>query len=198
MEDRMTVTGCRTGAIVAFVGVLGAAPAFPSPSSLPATTVIPVTFETTASSATSRPEEKVLARVRQDVVRAGQVVIPAGSELRGHVISARPSGRVKGRASLSLAFTAITVNGRTQPIAARRIALLAPATHGRDAKVIGGGAGAGALVGAIADGGKGAAKGALVGAGAGTGVVLATKGREVTIPAGSRWRVRLLRPLVLD
>jgi hypothetical protein len=42
------------------------------------------------------------------------------------------------------------------------------------------------------------AKGAVVGAGAGTGVVLATRGKEVTIPAGSRWRVRLARALALD
>jgi hypothetical protein len=28
--------------------------------------------------------------------------------------------------------------------------------------------------------------------------VLATRGKEVSIPAGSRWRVRLARPLVVD
>ena len=76
--------------------------------------------------------------------------------------------------------------------------MLAPRTHGRDAKIIGGGAAAGALVGAIADGGKGAGVGALVGGGAGTGAVLATRGKEVTLPAGARWRVRLLKPLMLD
>ncbi len=53
-------------------------------------------------------------------------------------------------------------------------------------------------MGAIADGKSGAAKGALVGGAAGTGAVLATRGKEVSIPAGSRWRVRLVRPLVVD
>jgi hypothetical protein len=161
-------------------------------------TVIPVSFETTVSSATSRPEDKVLARVRQDVRVGGAVAIPAGSELRGHVISARRSGKVKGRAFLSLAFTDLAIGGKSYTIAARRVAVLAPATHGRDAKIIGGTTAGGAVVGAIADGKKGAAVGGLVGAGAGTGVVLTNRGKEVTLPAGSRWRVRLVKPLVLD
>ena len=49
----------------------------------------------------------------------------------------------------------------------------------RDAAIIGGGAGVGAAIGAIAGGGKGAAIGAAVGGGAGTGTVLATKGKEI-------------------
>jgi hypothetical protein len=167
-------------------------------SRLPAGTALPVTFETTVSSATSNAEDKVLAKVRADVRSGGRVVVPSGSELRGHVISARRSGKVKGRAYLSLRFTELTVDGKTYPISSGRISLLAPKTHGKDAKVIGGGAAAGALVGAIADGKHGAAVGGLVGGGAGTGVVLATRGKEVTLPAGARWRVRLLKPLILD
>jgi len=149
---------------------------------LPAGAAIPVTLETTVSSATSHPEDRVDAKVRADVLSGGKVVIPAGSELRGHVVSARRSGKVKGRAYLST----------------RRIGVRGQPSHGRDAKIIGGGAGAGAVVGALVDGKGGAAKGALVGAGAGTGAVLATRGKEVTFPAGSHWRVRLLKPLELE
>ena len=165
---------------------------------LPAGTALPVTFETTVSSVTSNAEDKVLAKVRADVLSGGRVVVPAGSELRGHVISARRSGKVKGRAYLSLRFTELSIGRKTYAISTGRISRLAPPTHGRDAKVIGGGAAAGALVGAIADGKKGAGVGALVGGGAGTGVVLATRGKEVTLPAGARWRVRLLKPLIVD
>jgi hypothetical protein len=176
---------------------LGAAPVQAANHTMPTGTVLPVTFETTVSSATSRAEEKVLARLREPV-RVGAATLPEGSELRGHVISVHRSGKVKGRASLTLAFTQITANGKTYTLPARRISLLAPETHGKDAKIIGGSAGAGALVGAVVDGKSGAAKGALVGGGAGTGVVLATRGKEVSIPAGSRWRVRLAGPLVVD
>lgn len=187
----------RVVSFLAVSVVVSAGPVLAAAGTLPVGTILPVTFETTVSSATSRAEEKVLARLRQPV-RVGNVSLPEGTELRGHVLSVHRSGKVKGRASLSLAFTQITANGKTYPLAARRISLLAPATQGRDAEIIGGGVGAGALVGAIADGKSGAAKGALVGGGAGTGVVLATRGKEVAIPAGSRWRVRLVRPLVVD
>jgi len=163
----------------------------------PAGTVLPVTFETGVSSATSRAEEKVLARLREDV-KVGSRTLPAGSELRGHVVSVRRSGKVSGRASLSVSFTQLTAGGKTYPMLSNRISLLAPTTHGRDAEMIGGGVGAGALVGAVLDGKEGAAKGAAVGGAAGTGTVLATRGKEVAIPAGSRWRVRLARPLLLD
>ncbi len=92
--------------------LVGAAPARAASHTLPVGTVLPVTFETTVSSVTSRPEEKVLARLRQPV-RVGDATLPEGSELRGHVISVRRSGKVKGRAYFSLAFTQLTANGKT-------------------------------------------------------------------------------------
>jgi hypothetical protein len=165
---------------------------------VPAGTVIPVRFETTVSSATSHAEDRVDAVVRNDVRVRGAVAIPAGSELRGHVVTARRAGKIKGRAYLSVQFDRLVVRGRTYDIATRRLGVEAPSGTGRDAKTIGGGAGAGAIVGAIADGKSGALKGALIGGAAGTGVVLATRGKEVTLPAGTRWRVRLVRPLALE
>jgi hypothetical protein len=174
-----------------------AAPSF-ADTSLPSGTVIPIRMKTTVSSATSRPEDAVLAVVRQPVYRRGRVVIPAGSELRGHVVTARRSGRVKGRAYLAVRFTEIEIDGRRYPVGARALAQEAPGTGRRDAGVIAGGALGGAVVGAAADGKKGAGKGALIGGAAGTGVVLATRGKEVTFPAGGRYRVRLSRTLSLD
>src|SRR2546428_10323363 len=90
-------------------------------SRLPAGTALPVTFETTVSSATSNAEDKVLAKVRADVRSSGRVVVPAGSELRGHVLTARRSGKVKERAYLSLRFTELSVGGRTYPVSTGRI-----------------------------------------------------------------------------
>jgi hypothetical protein len=165
---------------------------------LPAGTVIPIRLQTTHSSANSRLEERVLATVRQNVYVGGEVAIPAGSELRGHVVSARRPGRVKGQGYLAMDFDRLVVRGRTHEVGVRRLALLAPRSRGRDAKMIGGGTGAGAVIGAIADGKKGAVKGALIGGATGTGVVLSTRGKEAQMPAGSRWRVRLSQALVVE
>ncbi len=61
----------------------------------------------------------------------------------------------------------------------------AESTTKADVAKIGAGAIGGAIIGAIAGGGDGAAKGAAIGGSAGTGVVLATRGREVTVAAGT-------------
>ena len=167
-------------------------------TTLPAGTVLPVRFETTISSASSRPEDKVLAVVRENVLDdEGGVVIPAGSELRGRVVSARRAGKVKGRSYLAVSFDSVEVHGRVHAVSTNRLGVLGRSGAKKDAAIIGGGTGAGALVGAIADGKGGAAKGALIGGATGTGVVLATRGPEVVIPAGARYRVRLADSLVV-
>jgi len=99
----------------------------------------------------------------------------------GKVVSAEGSGRVKGRAKMSLALTSIEVRGVEYPIRTGHLFIEAQATKRQDAVKIGAGAGIGAAIGAIAGGGKGAAIGAAAGGGAGTGLVLATKGKEVQL-----------------
>jgi len=94
-------------------------------------------------------------------------------------MSAKDSGRVKGRASIQLMLTEIVRPGKSLSISTKPYSAVAEATKKRDAAVIGGGAGIGAAIGALAGGGKGALLGAAIGGGAGTGTVLATKGKEI-------------------
>jgi len=194
----MTHTRVWTHALLGVATALLANEALAATRSLPAETVIPAALETTISSATSHPEDKVIAKVRTDVRSGDAVVIPAGSELRGHVVTVRRPGKVKGKSYLSFKFDELVVNGKTYPIATHTNGMEGHDAHKKDAATIGGGAAAGAVVGALVDGGSGAAKGAAVGGAAGTGVVLATRGPDVTLSAGSQWRVRLLKPLALD
>ena len=65
---------------------------------------------------------------------------------------------------------------------------MAAPTKGRDAKTIGlpAAAGGGVLIGALVGGKKGAAIGAGIGACAGTAAVLATPGKPVVWPEGTR------------
>jgi hypothetical protein len=129
-----------------------------------------------------------------DVTSDGHVLAPAGSELRGRVTAAVDSGRVKGRARLAFAFDTLVVDGESYPISARATDITAENTHKKDAAIIGGGALAGGIIGAIADGKGGAGKGALIGGAAGTGAVLATKGKQVSLPAGTQINVKLTAP----
>lgn len=158
---------------------------------LPAGSVVPVRFKTTASSATSRPGDLVLAAVRSDVVHDGRVVIPAGSEVRGRVVAARRPGKVKGQAYLAVRFDSVTVRGRSYRLATHTLAAVGKKGTKKDAALIGGGTIGGALIGGLIDGKEGAGKGALIGGAAGTGAVLTTRGKDVAFPAGARYRLRL-------
>ena len=161
------------------------------PMDVPEGTELYLKLETPVSSETAQPEQSVRARVARPVVVAGMTVIPEGAPVTGTVVSAERSGRVKGRASLALRFNRVTVEKTPYTINTARIVREAEATKGEDATKIGIGAGAGAAIGAIAGGKKGAAIGAGIGGGAGTGAVLATRGKEVTIPAGATLRTTI-------
>jgi hypothetical protein len=104
---------------------------------------------------------------------------------------------VKGRAHLVVAFGEVRVEGRTYTIEATGFDVTAGSSAGKDAKIAGGAAAAGVLIGAIADGGSGAAKGGLIGGAAGGAAVLATRGAEVELPSGSRYQIKLKKSLRL-
>lgn len=169
----------------------------PAPLVLPEGTSVPVVLETGLSSGTSKVGDLVVARVSQDVLVGERVVVPADTEVRGRVTAAVRSGKVKGRARLAIAFDRMLVRGREQAVEMEPIDITAKAQKKRDGAVIAGGAGAGAIIGAIADGGHGAGIGALIGAGAGTGAVLLTRGQEVQLPAGGKWNLQVTRTATL-
>ena len=165
----------------------------PNPITIPEGATFPLVLETAMSSATSRAGDRVVARLAEDVRVGDKVVVPAGSEVRGRVTAAVPSGRVKTRARLAFDFDTLVLDGKEHPIGTRPVDIAAGDTHNKDAATVGIGAGAGAIVGAIANGGKGAGIGALIGGAAGTGVVLVNTGKEVALGSGTRVTVRLTR-----
>jgi hypothetical protein len=122
--------------------------------------------------------EGVLTR---DVVVNGKVLAKAGAPVRGKVTSAQSSGRLKAPGLLSVRLT--SVNGKA--VTTGSLSRKGKSHTKSNATKIGGGAAAGALIGALAGGGKGAAIGTLAGAGAGTGVAAATGKMEAVIPAES-------------
>ena len=116
-----------------------------------------------------------------DIVEHGKVVARAGSPVKGKVTYVNRSGRLHKPGALTLRLTSI--NGET--VYSSRVSRQGKSHTKSNVTKIGGGAGAGALIGAVAGGGKGAAIGAGAGAAAGTGVAAATGKQEVRIPAES-------------
>jgi hypothetical protein len=164
-----------------------AAPAAPvvRQVTLPVGTALALELTSPVSTETAQIETPVTARVRQAVVVNGVTAIPAGSTVNGEVVDVSRPGRVQGRARLGLRFTSVVVDGERYSIRTNPVMFEGEATKGEDAAKIGAGAGIGAVIGGIVGGGDGAAKGAAIGGAAGTGAVLATRGRDVELAAGS-------------
>lgn len=165
---------------------------------VPAETPLRLTLLDDVASDTSNVEDRVSARVASDVHVAGKTVIPEGSRVSGVVTYAQPSAKVKGRAGVTVRFRTLTIGSRTYDITAEPVRREARGTKAKDARNIGIGAGAGAVIGGIIGGRKGAGIGAAVGGAGGTGVVLATKGEEVRLPSGTEISTRLDAPLVVE
>lgn len=146
---------------------------------VPAGTRIEVRLTQSISSKKNRSGDEFGAVLEQGLKVGDQVVVPQGSLVIGKLLDVKGSGKVKGRARMSLVLMKIQMEDEYYPIDTNRITVEAKATKRRDAKTIGGATGVGALIGGIAGGKKGAAIGAAIGAGGGTAAVLTTKGKEV-------------------
>ncbi len=170
----------------------------PRPRVVAAGTALPIALKAGLTTKTAQTEDRVVAELTQDVVVDGDVLLPAGSEVIGHVVTALRSGHVKGKARLVVSFDTVRAGGRTHRIDATGFDVTAGSSAGKDAKIAGGAAAGGAIIGAIAGGGSGAAKGGLIGGAVGGAAVLATRGKEVELPAGSRYKIELRKSLRLN
>jgi type IV secretion system protein VirB10 len=164
---------------------------------IPAGTTLRLKLQSAVASDTSRVEDTVRAELRQAVAVDGRPVLPAGTEVVGTVTDVKRSGRVKGRALVAYRFNSLRTEGERYDIKTTQLSHQAAATKGQDAKKIGIGAGAGAALGAILGGGSGAAKGAAIGGAGGTGVVLATRGKDVHLGPGAEVTTKLTAPLTV-
>jgi hypothetical protein len=158
-------------------------PAPPKPQFvvIPSGTSVHVRLQDPLDSSVNHAEDTFRVILDRDIQVDGKVAAPRGSILQGKISSVARSGRVEGRAAMSLQLTSMQIADQTYPIQTGLLAFEAESTKKKDATKVGVGAGIGAVIGAIAGGGKGAAIGAAVGGGAGGATVLATRGKEVKL-----------------
>jgi len=147
------------------------------------------------STKTAKTGDSFSAILEEPITADAWTVAAAGAKVDGRIVEADKGGRVKGKASLSIELTGLTLaDGRKIDIVTSPISNEAAANKGKNAAKIGVAAGAGAAVGAIAGGGKGAAIGGLIGAGAGT----AMRGDSAEIPAESVIAFELRSPVTIQ
>ena len=164
---------------------------------IPAGTALPLELETDLSSETAQVETPVRARLKQALSVNGVAAIPAGAILVGEVTDVERAGKVKGRSRLAFTFNRLEANNVREDVRTNPLTFQGEASKGEDATKVGAGAVGGAIVGGILGGGEGAAKGAAIGGAAGTGVVLATRGKDVKLTSGTDLAASLAAPLTI-
>ena len=164
------------------------APVTKRASDAPAGTEFDVKLRKGLSSSTAAVEDHFEATTLVDLMAGSRTIVPAGSIMRGTVTAVNKAGHVDRKASISIAFDRITIGSTSYVIDAKVTQAIEGEGYKGDAAKIGAGAGVGAVIGGILGGFKGAMAGILVGGG---GVVAATEGKDVVLPAGSVLRVKL-------
>jgi hypothetical protein len=164
---------------------------------IPIGTSITVRMIDAVNSEQSRLGETFRASVDEPVMVDGQVVVPRGADALTKLVEDQQSGKIAGKTVLTLVLQQVLVNGRMVDLTSGDVSQSSGSRGARSAKVIGGTAALGAIIGAVAGGGKGAAIGAGSGAAVGTGAEVLTKGQTVKIPSETRLTFTLQQPAQL-
>ena len=163
---------------------------------------------------TSKPGDRFTASITEPVRGSnGATVIPAGTRVEGEVAETEEGktlAALRGKGKLSLRFRDLVLpTGQTLPLTATLVSVndtngkntkkadeegqVQSSTRNKDvAKDVGIGAGIGTVAGLVFGG---PLKGLAIGALAGGGYVLATKGKEVNLPAQTGMVIRLDQPV---
>src|SRR5258707_2459640 len=174
----------------------------PEPTAMPVTlpehTAIRVTLDQSLATNGSSPGDHFAATVSEPVLVDGRTVIPKGAHAEGLVVDARKSGRVKGRARLELALQSVEVDGQNYDVRTMVRTRVGRDHKKRNLGLMGGGAGGGLLIGALAGGGKGALIGGPIGLGAGATAALLTGKKDIKLRAETPLKFELAEPVTIN
>jgi len=127
----------------------------------------------------------------------GAEVIPAGTDVTGHIVDLKSAGKFKGQSLIVLQLDSINANGTTYNLQTDQYRKEGSSRGKNTAEKVGGGAIIGGIIGAIAGGGKGAAIGSAAGAGVGGGTQAASKPKPVKLPSETVLNFTLQAPVTV-
>ena len=157
-------------------------------------TPIYIRLQQSICSSTAQSGDPFSAVLDEPLIVSGRVVAPAGSEVKGRVVAARKSGRLRNAGYLRVTLAAITLQGKEVPIHTTSMFVEGGRFNNRNLVYVGGGTGSGALLGALPNGGEGTVIGSMTGTEGGT-AAYATDKQEVGFAAERRMGFRLIETL---
>src|SRR5262249_42643958 len=169
----------------------------PAAVTVPQGTLLRVRLSETLDTKRNRSGDRFTAALDAPVNIDGKAVIPKGTHFSGRIATSAPSGRLKGRAVMSLSLDSFELNGKKYEISTSQAARQSGSHKKRNLLAIGGGAAGGAAIGALAGGPTGALIGAGAGAGAGTAGAAFTGKKNVRIPVETPLSFQLRAPVQL-
>jgi len=172
-----------------------APPPAPKKVSIPAGTTLAIRLVDEIDSETAQPGQTFRATLDSPLSVDGDVVVPAGYDVEGHIIDVKSAGKFAGKSELTLQLDRIHVGSKTYTIQSDQYHREGSSRGKNTAAKVGTGAAIGAIIGGIAGGGKGAAIGAAAGGGIGGGVQAATKGQQIKLPTETVLNFTLQSPV---
>jgi hypothetical protein len=127
--------------------------------------------------------EEFRASLEDPITIGNEVVAQKGADAKVRLAAEKESGKLTGKAELTVQLVSVTVNGKVVPLNTSSVSEYSGSRGARTAKTAVAVGAIGAVIGAIAGGGKGAAIGASAGAAAGAGSQVFMKGQRVRIPS---------------
>jgi hypothetical protein len=185
---------------------------------VPATTQIPVALTSAVSTRTAYVGQPVYCQTLYPVDINNRIVIPVGTYVKGTVTEVERAGHIHRRSRMGLRFDSMILpSGFTKVFAGTLAGFAGNGKEGfnrtesriegagdkaKDAERVVISSAEGAAIGSVAGisgghSGAGAVAGATGGAIIGTVFVLASRGKDILLPAGTDLQLELTRPLVL-
>ena len=145
----------------------------------------------------AQPGETFRATLDAPLPSDGDVAVPSGYDVKGHIVDVKSAGKFAGQSLLVLQLDSISVGGKSYGIEADPYRRQGKNRSTNTAEKVGAGAVIGAIIGGIAGGGKGAGIGAAAGGGVGGGVQAAGKGQQIILPSETVLSFTLRSPLTV-
>ncbi len=169
----------------------------PKKVTIPSGTALAVRLVDPIDSEKNQVGDTFHATLNNPITVDGDVVVPSGSDITGHLADVKSAGKFAGQSQVILQLDSINSGGSTYNIQTDQYKKQGSSRGKNTAEKVGAGAGIGALIGALAGGGKGAAIGAAAGGGVGGGVQAATKGQQIKLASETVLNFTLQSPVTV-